>query len=327
MVEADFDLATSTVGTWQQAAAPLQGGGIAGFPGAPDLLGGIGTAGNGENLVTTYLFRNSFTLDAAAAAQSNWRLRYLADDGAIIYVNGTEVFRTENMPGGEVETTTLAPFLPGAEDAYTTAEVDLSGVLVPGANSVAVEVHQSSLNSSDVGFDLSIEPVASAGVGVFVYVDDPFPARYQTDAPDFSAGDIDDDGGFAGAGLHAFVGSGPRLQLTVSSGAWRLPVVLSNPATLEFSFATDCFTTAGTRWVRTLPFCLRSTEHCTGRTATTTSIASPATATGDRMATPAGRLSPPRWSWQPVRTWSISGCTAAGPLPLASFPRRGSMTC
>src|SRR6185503_18360136 len=58
-----------------------------------------------NKFITTY-FRKSFVATNAAAF-SNLLLRLTYDDGAIVYINGTEVRRV-NMPGGAVTATTLA---------------------------------------------------------------------------------------------------------------------------------------------------------------------------------------------------------------------------
>src|SRR5688572_10395696 len=55
--------------------------------------------------VTTY-FRRTFSVTDPAAFAS-LQLRVLRDDGAILYLNGAEVFRT-NMPAGTVGHTTAA---------------------------------------------------------------------------------------------------------------------------------------------------------------------------------------------------------------------------
>ena len=190
-----FDKATSTIGAWFSGTAPLQAGTIDAFPGAADVLDGIDDAGTGENLITTYLFRNSFTLTAAEALISDWDFRHVFDDAAIVYINGTEVFRTSNMPGGAPTTQTLAIGSIPIEGSYTTtAGVSLAGLLVTGTNYIAVELHQGTLNSSDVGFDVIME-APSSGVGDFAYVDDPFPAPYATSAANFEDGEVTATGG------------------------------------------------------------------------------------------------------------------------------------
>src|SRR6185503_1143688 len=74
------------------------------------------------------------------------------DDGAVVYVNGTEVYRI-NMPEGPVTATTFAT----AAADYTPASATLSpGVLVAGNNIVAVEMHQGNGTSSDISFALEL---------------------------------------------------------------------------------------------------------------------------------------------------------------------------
>ncbi|WP_460891703.1 hypothetical protein [Rufibacter soli] len=77
------------------------------------------------------------------------------DDGVVIYVNGTEVLRN-NMPTGSIAYNTLAS--KDASDSGTKIQsFAFSGlVLVPGANLVAVEIHQSKANTSDMAFDLEL---------------------------------------------------------------------------------------------------------------------------------------------------------------------------
>ena len=72
----DFDTATSTISPWFAAPVPIQSGGVDGFSGLDDLLYGIDQAANGQNLVTTYLFRNSFTLSSAEAVIEDWSLQH-----------------------------------------------------------------------------------------------------------------------------------------------------------------------------------------------------------------------------------------------------------
>ena len=122
----------------------------------------LGFGGDGE--VTeldsghiTYYFRRSITIDNPDIA--GLALALLRDDGAVVYLNGSEVYRT-NMPGGAISYDTFASA--GIEDdTYYEHEFDSSG-LVAGTNVIAVEVHQSSLTSSDVGFDLSLETTTAA---------------------------------------------------------------------------------------------------------------------------------------------------------------------
>jgi hypothetical protein len=103
----------------------------------------------------TYYFRRTFTL-ANPSALAALVVRYVRDDGAIIYLNGVEVVRS-NMPTGTVTNTTRATTaISGtAESTWLEAPLD-PALLVAGTNVVAVEVHQQSPTSTDVTFDLEL---------------------------------------------------------------------------------------------------------------------------------------------------------------------------
>jgi hypothetical protein len=122
---------------------------------------------SGAKYITTY-FRRSFNV-ADASAYLNATVRVLRDDGAVVYVNGTEVFRS-NMPGGGVGYQTLAS---AAIDDNTFYSASFSpSLLVDGANVVAVEIHQANGTSSDLSFDLEL--TASTTVSAPVVVRGPY---------------------------------------------------------------------------------------------------------------------------------------------------------
>jgi len=110
-------------------------------------------SGNGgiSKFVTTY-FRTKFSVDRASRfASISGTLVY--DDGAVIYLNGVEVYRL-NMPAGPVGVNTLADdsvdYLP------KTFTID-TRQLRDGVNVIAVEMHQGDSGSSDISFDLRLE--------------------------------------------------------------------------------------------------------------------------------------------------------------------------
>ncbi len=111
--------------------------------------------GNATARHPTYYFRRAFTV-VDPAILATLTLRVVRDDGCIVYVNGVEVARS-NLAAGAVGFATLATTaVSGAdESAWQEFTVD-PAVLVPGANVVAVEVHQQSPSSSDVSFDLEL---------------------------------------------------------------------------------------------------------------------------------------------------------------------------
>lgn len=117
--------------------------------------------------ITTY-FRRSFNV-ANASAYAAATVRVLRDDGAVVYVNGTEVFRS-NMPGGSIGYQTLASS--AIDDTALYSASFSPSLLVDGANVVAVEVHQANATSSDVSFDLEL--TASTTVGGATVVRGPY---------------------------------------------------------------------------------------------------------------------------------------------------------
>ncbi len=110
-----------------------------------------------NRFVTTY-FRRAFSA-ANVGAIGGLTLHLLRDDGAVVYLNGTEVYRN-NLPGGIITNTTLA--LTNAAPAeetnfFFTASIN-PALLQNGANNlIAVEVHQAATNSTDLSFDFSLD--------------------------------------------------------------------------------------------------------------------------------------------------------------------------
>ncbi len=100
--------------------------------------------------ITTY-FRKTFQVNDPAAI-TDALLRLIADDGAVVYLNGTEITR-DNMPEDEVDYLTPAiDAISGfRESTPAVGTFDLS-LLVAGANTLAVEVHQANTTSSDMSF-------------------------------------------------------------------------------------------------------------------------------------------------------------------------------
>ena len=112
--------------------------------------------GNNSNdkHITTY-FRKSFVYEGDASIPLQGVVRLRRDDGAVVYLNGEEMFRS-NMPGGSIGFNTLASDAIGgnAESNLSTVAIQLQ--LLGGENVIAVEIHQISSTSSDISFDLSL---------------------------------------------------------------------------------------------------------------------------------------------------------------------------
>ncbi len=107
----------------------------------------------GNKYVTTY-FRKTIIV-ANASAFTSFTLNVKRDDGAVVYINGTQRFRT-NMPAGTISYTTKAS-TDAADDGNTPQTISLpAGTLVNGTNVIAVEIHQRTVTSSDISFDLQL---------------------------------------------------------------------------------------------------------------------------------------------------------------------------
>ena len=124
-------------GTWPTGSALLyvEEAGLPGPKNTPLTLGQV-----------TYYFRTEF--DLPADSLTALRLRHVIDDGAVFYLNGTEVYRL-NLPEGEINSQTTAS--PYVTDATLSDTITIPvGLLRPGTNVLAVEVHQHATTSTDV---------------------------------------------------------------------------------------------------------------------------------------------------------------------------------
>jgi beta-glucanase (GH16 family) len=146
----------STAG-WKMGRAPL------GY-GNGDEVTEIGFGGDPDRKRITTYFRRLFAVRDVDEV-SGLSLRTLIDDGAIVYLNGTEVLRF-NLPTGAVDSGTLAgDTVDGDLEREWLVHALDSCLLVEGTNVLAVEVHQASRTSSDVRLDLVLaldrDPAAS----------------------------------------------------------------------------------------------------------------------------------------------------------------------
>ncbi|MGC6466920.1 MAG: CotH kinase family protein [Akkermansiaceae bacterium] len=137
---------------WSKGPAPLGYGGISNTTIATQIDFG---PDSGNKHITTY-FRRDFEITNPATVGA-LALSYMRDDGAVIYLNGTEIERS-NLPTGPISANTTA--LTSESGTSESALIKLpipNNLLVAGMNTIAVEVHQDRGNSSDLGFALSLE--------------------------------------------------------------------------------------------------------------------------------------------------------------------------
>lgn len=169
---------------------------------------------SGSKYMTTY-FRHAFGMSAAQiAAIDSLTISLMRDDGAVIYLNGVEVARS-NMPAGAVGFGTGASsnVANADESRYFTFNIGKSR-LVAGTNVLAVEVHQDVATSSDLSFSLGLDgfkadaKLLSSG-GIWKYSDNAGPAPAGWNDAGF-----DDSGWKSGA---APLGYGNGTEATVLS--------------------------------------------------------------------------------------------------------------
>ncbi|MCF8335448.1 MAG: CotH kinase family protein, partial [Bacteroidales bacterium] len=113
---------------------------------------------DGDNKYVTTYFRHTFSVEDTSKYKK-LSIDLLRDDGAVVYLNGEEVIRS-NMPGGEITyDTTASDYLSGQEEStFKTFTIDKDH-LNPGENILAVEIHQANSTSSDISFDLGLSGI------------------------------------------------------------------------------------------------------------------------------------------------------------------------
>ena len=131
----------------------------------------VGYGPDPDNKYPTTYFRRAFTVANPASVES-LTLELRRDDGAVAYLNGTEIARS-NLPSGTISYSTYASSVVGDSDetAIFSFTVD-PALLVGGTNVLAVELHQCNAGSSDLSFDARLlaqistsaaQPVLSPG--------------------------------------------------------------------------------------------------------------------------------------------------------------------
>jgi hypothetical protein len=131
---------------WKLGAAPLGSGDN------PATTVDVGPANH--HYITTY-FRRTFDV-ADPSFYRSAVLRLMRADGAIVYLNGREVYR-DDLPAGAVNTDMMATRkLTGLErDVFFPVKIDPAD-LRHGKNIIAAEIHLNSPQCDDIRFDLEL---------------------------------------------------------------------------------------------------------------------------------------------------------------------------
>lgn len=119
-----------------------------------------------DKYITTY-FRRAFVVPRSAVI-TNLNLRVAQCDGAIVYLNGQEIYRT-NLPAGAITYTNRALSAVSYYPRYVFYPTNVPVNLTAGTNWIATEVHLSSSNAAAMGFDMELigngYPVAPLSIG------------------------------------------------------------------------------------------------------------------------------------------------------------------
>ena len=110
-------------------------------------------SGPAVHYITTW-FRRTFTVTNAAQI-SALTARMIRDDGVVVYLNGTEIWRN-NLPGVSDATTLALSSISGATESVQITKALNAANLVEGTNILAVEIHQVLTDSSDISFNFEL---------------------------------------------------------------------------------------------------------------------------------------------------------------------------
>ncbi len=106
----------------------------------------------------TYYFRNAFVFNDDPA-QAELKLDLAVDDGAVLYLNGAEIYR-HNMPGGPVDYWT--PALGMVIDTPVISGITLAVTnLIRGTNVLAIEVHQHAATDGGMTFGAGLTAIVT----------------------------------------------------------------------------------------------------------------------------------------------------------------------
>lgn len=110
---------------------------------------------NGNNKYPTTYFRRAFTVSNASEVVA-LELGLLRDDGALVFLNGSEIFRIGLPPGAITYSNRANETVSGAAKFNWNLAAIPANLLREGTNVIAVEMHQVTASSSDILFDFSL---------------------------------------------------------------------------------------------------------------------------------------------------------------------------
>ena len=104
--------------------------------------------------ITTY-FRHTFDVPDSSL-YTGLTVKLVRDDGAAVYLNGTEIVRSNLAAGAGYNTIATSGVSGGDESTFFEFSSIDANLLADGNNVLAVEVHQAAASSSDLSFNLEL---------------------------------------------------------------------------------------------------------------------------------------------------------------------------
>jgi hypothetical protein len=188
----------------------------------------VSNGGNPDAVHPVTWLRHSFSLPDASTFDA-LQLDLQRDDGILVFLNGTEILR-DNLPAGPLSPNALASSaISGPAESAWSRFLLPSSALRSGPNLLAVQLHQSAPNSSDLGFDLRLTPLPRASIPFSSWQS----ASFGSDAsnPSIASPLADPDFDSLPNLLEFALGSSPSLPDTQS---WPLISTTSNSINLSF---------------------------------------------------------------------------------------------
>ncbi len=115
----------------------------------------VSYGGNASNKYITTYFRKTFSI---SSLNTNYLLRIKRDDGVAVYINGVEVFRDNLAANPNYQT--LATNATDDGNTWLETSIAASNFQI-GNNTIAVEIHQTTISSSDISFDCELIGLSS----------------------------------------------------------------------------------------------------------------------------------------------------------------------
>ena len=151
------DWKTGSVSNWPEGPSPL------GY-GKNSIVTTINYGGDSSQKYPTYYFRKNLIIDSEPSNIASLTLNFTADDGFVVYINGTEACRYL-LPDGEITFETYATTY--APDNPDSGSFDLPvNLFRKGENIIAVEVHNNVPGSTDIYWDAEISYNVTSGTAI-----------------------------------------------------------------------------------------------------------------------------------------------------------------